>query len=334
MKDIEQLLQQSKSPKPRRELSGAFTQRVMQRIAAPPEKGKREWWRRYLPVPALRRFPKPAAIGLLSLMLLAVGGSSYALVTYYWPDTSATLKTEIMLPSGNRIVAVDTDNCLGVQSLDGTAKPDGKSVKYYEVRHDSKYTNEEIVAMVQANCEENVSSNAVSAIIKERFGPMKKGSQNPMIMSGAGFVIKAIDDHRLTLGRDPHWFADDDKTIFMPDTTYTHIASDVDVHDRNQPITLRDLRPGDSVTVVVRDLHMLGSETDPNDHNHWDDPDLIVIEAILRVPTPSASTSLFYELIGVDIVRAEPCDSSPTGFCRAYEFIKDDLTKGVRTEAN
>jgi hypothetical protein len=318
-KTVEQLLR-AEVARPNRKLRPDFTQRVLKEIERP--RKKRVWWDRYLQVPHVH-LPKPIAALPLVVIILAVGSSTYAVVTN-WPDTSAKLQKTVALPSGNRIVAVDTDNCLGFQSLDGTAKPDGKSTLYYEVRKESTLTNEQVVGMVQANCEENVSNNAFNGIYRERFGGQFKKGEGPNIMSGSGFVIQAIDAHSVTLGADPKWFADPGQSALQSGVRYTHLASNVAVYDRSKTISFKDLRVGDSVKVAVRDTRKLGSEVDPKDPNHWDEPDQIVFEIIMRVPKAPMPMSEFYAAIGSEFVRVAPCKESPSGFCRAYEFVNPD----------
>lgn len=319
---VEQLLKAT-AVRPNRELRSDFTRAVLKEIERP--RKKRAWWARYIQLPRIR-LPKPIAALLLVAIVLAVGSSTYAVVSN-WPETSAKLQKATLLPSGNRIIAVDTDNCLGFQDLDGTAKPDGKGTTYYEVRKDSQLTNEQVVAMIQANCEENVSNNAFNGIYRAHFATEFKNKEKgtgPNIMSGAGFVIRAIDDHSITLAPDPKWFANTADSALQGSVTYTHFAPKLAVYDRAKAIGLHDLRVGDSVKVAVRDTRALGSETDPKDPNHWDEPDQIVFEIIMRTPSPTLPPTMYYQGIGSEFVRVEPCKESPSGFCRAYEFVNPD----------
>lgn len=335
MKNVKEMLEKSRGPRPGRPLKADFTQQVMQTVAKLPE--HRPWWARYLRLRSIGAMSKPILALLILAVVVATGGSVYAVVSN-WPQPSAKLRKEMTLPSGDRIVTIDISNCASSEvQQSGDLKIDDKTTKYYEIRKDSELNNEQVVDMVQTICEETIAEHAVHTIITERYGDLSDGS--PVIMSKSGVMVKAITETSITLGYDPAWFdnaelaiAGDDKykVVASDDVTFTRFAPDLQVFDRAQAIAYSDLRVGDSLKVIYRDEHTLPSEADPGPL-HWDNFSKIVIEAVVRTK-PTSSPTQFYWLLSTDFVRVEPCEESPSGFCRAYDFIKDDFTTGLKLE--
>lgn len=335
MKNVKDLLVNSRGPRPSRPLNPDFTGRVTRAIAQPQK--QLQWWTRYLQIFSFKLVSKPLLALLVLASMAVTGGSVYAVVSN-WPQPLAKLRNETVLASGNRIVAVDINNCASDdQPSDGRIKVDGPSTTYYEIKKDSKLTNEQVVEMVQAICEETIVEHALNAIVRQRYGDLGK----PGIATKSGVIVKAVTDRTITFGYDPAWFADAEPA-WVPskgeffhfeapeDVTFSRLSPDLRVLDSSKVITLTDLRPGDSVKVLYRDEYSPGGEGG-SDWYPWSNPDKIVIEAVARTK-PGAPAMHFYRLLTSDFVRVEPCKESPTGFCRAYKFIKDDFTPGLKLE--
>lgn len=307
MKNIESMLKQ-KAPKPNRSLNVNFTENVMNTI----KKDKRPSRTSEL-LTAMRRrrvigIPMTAFAGLV-----LVGGTAAAIAL--WPTPKVTPTITKTLPNGNRIVGVNATDCQYFSSLDGTAnKPTNENI-YYEVRKDSKLTDEQIRSMVQGICEENVSNNAISAIIKQ----LGVSSETRGIQSTEAFVVNAIDDKNITVSMDPHY----NHALFTtkPNLTYTRFSNKLIVKDGNVKASYKDLKVGDTVKMVVQDMSGKSTETEEN-HNPLNHPENIVILAILKIPALTADPGSFYEDIGKNMVRLEPCNTDLSGFCRAYEFLR------------
>jgi hypothetical protein len=290
-KDIEKALE---NMKPKRSLSSDFTAETLAMVKSSVKK------RFFNPMPLLRRAPILVCI----VGVLLISGGAYA--AFHWPEITAKFGTKIDLPSGNSVIGVDTTNCNYFQVHNKPASAKGKV--YYEVKKDSSLSQDQIVDMVKGVCEEEQALSAVNNIV-----PSKVVGD-----SSAALDIKAISKSSITVQLNK--FYQDPKFTYNKELTYTKIASNLLVYDAYQPIKYSDLKVGNTVMLVAKDGHTLPSEGDPSNSNHWADPDLMTILAIVKVPSPSASPTTFYMHLGKDFVRTDPCITNPSGFCRAYGF--------------
>lgn len=309
--DIEKLLQRSAPRKPRRALSSGFTARVVSKLGAAPRRKKREWWQRYIHIPTLRLLPKPLMVALVAVTVLATGGVAYAAVSN-WTNITSVFRGETHLPNGNRIVAVDTQNCNYFDNPDPESA-DKQETVYYEIKSDSILSNEHIVDMIKGVCEQNRANDVISTVIQ----PFLRDGQ--IIMSGTTSRVQEIGGGKITLLLDSQL---DPSIHYIAPVTYT-LNDDVKVYDGAKLASLDSVKAEDSVILIVRDHRSIGSEVDHQDPNHWDDPELLTVLAIVEVPALSGSPDTFYRHLGTDFVRTEPCDSHPSGFCRAYDFVEN-----------
>jgi hypothetical protein len=248
-------------------------------------------------------FRKSPALATIATIVLLSGGVYAA---FHWPEITATFDGETNLPNGNRVIGVDTTNCNYFQVHN---KPvPSKGTVYYEIKRESSLTQEQIVEIVKGTCEADRANSAVNNIVPSKVLGMTGGVQD----------IKAISKDSITVQLNKYY--QDQKFTFNDQISYRKFAPNLLVYDGYQPIKYSDLKPGDNVILVAKDEHALASESDPTDGNRWDDPGLITILAIVKVPSPTASASAFYSHLGNDFVRTEPCNTDPSGFCRAYNF--------------
>lgn len=291
-KDIEKALEHMK---PKRSLSSNFTQSTIEMIQASPKHHPFNYF-----VSTIRKAPVIASV----VAILLVSGGAYA--AFHWPEITAQFGGETKLPSGNKVIGVDTTNCNYFQVRNNPVPSKGKV--YYEIKKDSNLTQEQVVNMVKGLCEENQALSAVNNIV-----PSKVVGD-----SSATLDIKAISKGSITVQLNKYY--QDPKITYNAPVTYLKFVPNLLIYDGFMPIKYSDLQVGDTVMLVVKDEHSRPSEGDPTNWNHWADPDLMTILAIVKVPTPSASSTTFYLHLGKDFVRTEPCSKDPSGFCRAYEF--------------
>jgi hypothetical protein len=297
MKDIDQLLRQ-KPQKPSRELSGNFTNKTISEVKSSAAPGG--------PLANVRdRILRHAWLSLAGFLLL--GGTAAAAVAL-WPTPQVTPLISKQLPSGNHIVGYNAANCDYFSDLDGHNTPPSSDNVYYELRQGANISDQQLKDSLQAVCEENLANNAISRL--ENQLP-KKGN------STMTYHIDSISQQKLTLSLDPHY----DKThidIVSP-MTYSRFSSDLFVYSENSKISFADLKPGDAIKLIYNDTTGQ-AQTPQNNYIDLNHPENIVISAILRVPPLTADPNAFYTHLGTDFVRVESCQSSPTGFCRAYDF--------------
>lgn len=252
---------------------------------------------------------KPAVtFAALAITVLLASSTAYAIT--HWDTITSIFRSETRLPSGNRIVAIDTENC----QYFGKPNPEKSNQKshYYEIAKNSSLTNDEIVMMIKGLCEEDRNNGVANTIIQQFL------KDNRNIMSSQTSLLKDIGNTKLTLVPDPQY---DLTTRRGGEVTYT-FTNQTKVFDGTNPARLSDIKSGDTVVLIVHDQRTVGSEGDANDPNHWDDPQFLTVLAIIRVPALSGSPDMFYKHLGKEFVRTEPCTTDPSGFCRAYDFDK------------
>lgn len=302
MKDIDTIL--SKHPlKPKRPLRADFAQAVAQELQNRP---KRFPWARFFRLSPPQLVSRAGLASLVGLVLMTGSVAAFAL----WPRPHVTTNMREELPSGNHIVGYDTQNCV-YRALDGSpVKPDRRTV-YYEVRQGSSLTDQQLQDSLRAVCEEDISNNAISAIVK------RLPANLPGVQSTMTYTITNVAADSITVSPDTQY--DTLQYTVKPSMTYTNFAKDLLVYNQDTEAAYGDLHAGDSIKMVVQDTSGKTSETAEN-YNALNHPEHITILAIVKVPALTADPNIFYKALGTDLVRVDPCDSSPTGFCRAYEF--------------
>ncbi|MDB5161383.1 MAG: hypothetical protein JWO96_763 [Candidatus Saccharibacteria bacterium] len=303
MNNLEELLSRH-TPKPKRPLPNNFTETVISELKNSP---KKNWLQNVIENLHIRRISKVGITFFAGVVL--VGGTAVAIAL--WPKPTVTPTIVKSLPSGNHIVGVDAENCQYFKDLDGTATKPTSDKLYYEVRQGSQFTDQQIIDTVQGVCEENISNNAISAIVKQLPKDM------PPTQSTNAYIINAITKNSITVTMDSHYNAALYTT--QPNLTYTHFSDHLLAYNENSKVSYGDFKAGDTIKMIVQDTSGKSPETQES-YNPLNHPETITILAILKIPALTADPSTFYTAIGKDIVRVEPCATSPSGFCRAYEF--------------
>lgn len=309
MKDIDTVLSKH-PPKPKRPLSTDFTQVVAAHVVSE----KPNLLQKLRSVLPGRLFTKAGAASLAAVVLLS--GTVAAITLWPQPEVTPTIKQQ--LPNGNRIVGYDARDCNYFTSLDGSELKPTSEKLYYEIRQDSSLTDDQLRDSLRALCEENISGNAVSAIVKTLPQDL------PGMFSTSAHTIDAITEDSITLSPDENYKdvrAAPWVLVAQPSTTYAHFADDLRVYNQGSKAAFSDLKAGDSVKLIMQDTSGRSTET-ANGYNPLNSPETITVLAIVKVPPLSGDPHAFYQAAGSDLVRLEPCDSSPTGFCRAYEFAR------------
>lgn len=239
---------------------------------------------------------------------LLLGGTAAALTL--WPTPSVTQTTIKDLPSGNHIVSYDTKNCNYFGKLDGIQPKTSDEKVYYEVREGSKMTDSQLQASLQGVCEENISNNAISAV--EKSLPINKRGD-----STAAYTITAISSNSITISLDPHYNAAN--YVTKPNQTYTRFDSGLVVYNESAKGSFANLKAGDTIKMITKNTSGKGDSQGYEPSNHPEDQ---IVEAIVKIPALTADPTAFDTGVAREFVRADPCTTSPTGFCRAYDFAK------------
>ncbi len=295
MKKIDKMLADYSGPKPARQLSSNFTQKIISEIERRPRPQSR--WAMFKEMIPMKTLPKPTATAIAAFAVIALSGTAYAL--YAWLPANVHLGDAKTLPNGNRVLALSAENC----NYFGSKPQGGQEAIYYEVKKDSTLSNQQAIAMMQGICEDNQVDAVVSSIIKSL-----DDVDNPL--RGIGYIVQSVDDKSIVVTQ---------PSSGQEATTYA-IGKAVKVYDRQNSSTLNTIAVGDTVALIAEDHHALPAERDLQVSDHMSNPEQIVLRAIVKTPKYTGDSSTFYKHLGKDFVRTDPCGDG--NFCRAYEFDK------------
>jgi len=299
MKDVNNLLNESKATNPQRELHANFTNNVLKGITSKPAAAP--WWTSCRKGIRYMKFIQKPSMALASIAaVMAIGGTAYATVN--WSSISAMFAGEQPLASGSRIVKIETDGCAYVDNLDAKGN---ENAAYYEIKKDSPLTNAQAVSMIQGICEEEAVNAKVGSLIKQ--GQIKNS------LSSVITTIESLNEHTITVSYDKHY----DTSLFNSDKpkTYTNLASDIKVYDGDIMIPFSSLKTGDSVVLFTTDMRGISTE----DPDYVEDIASEKVVAVLKTPALTGTPHDFYKNVGKEFVRVQPTQG---GFTRLYEFDK------------
>ena len=290
MNDIEKILQSVEKAPPKRRIRTSFTDDVLNDINNIHKERKSTIFMKIL--------QKPLIATLSIIFVLASGATTFAAIAN-WPSVVSIFVGEQPLESGARIVKIETEGC---KPVDGSNSKVSKRVSYYEIKRDSALTNEQAVAMMQGICEEERVQSRVGEFVQQAGGA---------VHSTSIYTVEAIGADNLTVVADKK-YEGSRKDVRK---TYTNIASDVRVNDGAKDLRYDELKPGDSVVLVIVDERGISTEM----QGYTEDMAKMQVKAILKVPALTGNPDLFYKYLGKDFVRVEPSKDGRT-FDRIYEF--------------
>jgi hypothetical protein len=308
MKDIEELLKQSGSAKPRRGLRANFTSDITNYLAEHPRPKR---FARLQEIPIMKWFTKPAIAVSALVFLVIAGGATYAAVGG-WPNIVSLFGGQQVLSNGDRIVKVDTKNCDYLSAFTVTGK-NVAGTQYYRVKAGSKLTNEQVVEFVLGNCFIQEQSKMIQSEIQKELdkNPSNKGR------TVGGYIdntVTAITDSSITLEA-VGWNGGDinQKTTLK----FNHIDPNVLVYEGPNRLSWKDIKVGDHVAYSYRASGdaLTHSETMGLDQIK---PDEQVIVTIFK-NTPELSASMDYQKYNrTEFEEVVPCSTHADGYCN-YE---------------
>lgn len=296
---------------PKRALTGIFTETVAARIKDN-DTSLHSHAKRYRLLGNLssKYFSKVGAS--LALMLVLTTATTAALTMLNKPTTTKTLTKT--LPSGNHILGVDARNCDYFSTKNGSPISPETDHIYYEVRQGTTLTDDQIKQGIQGLCEQNIAYSVANAANNEyHFGGDKVSDSTIM-------TVEAVDANSITLRQDSHYSLE---TKTAPGAiTYTHLAPNLVVRDGYNASKLGDIHAGDSVILWAHDDKMSEQDFANGQWKPWSNPNTITVLSIIKTLPLTADPGIAYKAFATDIVRLNPCTTSPTGFCRAYDFVQ------------
>jgi|JI6StandDraft_1071083.scaffolds.fasta_scaffold03134_5 hypothetical protein len=320
MKNIEDLLLENRGPLPTRELSHNFTATIVGELRTHPHH-----------LTGFQRFKenlhmklhKPATVFAALGIMLAFGGTAYATDGFTQAPAflNVVFSTKQRLPSGDRIVAVDTKGCKNVRwDPDISALREGNMTYYYRVSKGSTLTNQQVAQMVQGQCELDNSQNAVTQDELVKLNPANK---NTVVGSSAYDVITAISASSLSIHSKMPLGNNQVKEY---ERKYNHIDPTVIVYDSGSRarIAWSELKVGDHVTLSYRAAGnaLKNSEVGSFGELNTDETTIVLVYRLTGNVEAIAEMSRYY---GKEIMRAKPCDNDVNSWCN-YD---DSRTKDV-----
>lgn len=313
MKDIEQLLAASDSPKPRRALRADFTRQITNHIADHPKQKMihpKELFMKLLTKPALT---VAALVGTI-----VIGGSAYAAVNN-WPAISAFFAGETDTPNG-RIVKIDTENCIFPNAFNITSDDKNQGAYYYKVKNDSKLTNEQVVEIVKGNCVTAAQIEFDRNVIQQELNsnPLNK---DRLISHYIDSVVTAISPTSITL---ESVFPEGNELKTFKET-FNHIDSAVIVFNGPHRLDLGQIKVGDHVSIMYRPIAE-GNDMTPyaNLGPGTINTDSVVVAAIFKLSPDMVAAANYQKYNGTEFEQVIPCDhGGHDGFCTVAEYYQN-----------
>jgi hypothetical protein len=315
MIDIEKLLAQSGSAKPRRPLRTGFTNQVTDYVAGHPRPKGLARLKELLTMKL--HITKPIAAGAACAFILLAGGTSFA-AAGGWPRIQALFGEQTDLPGGGRIVRVDTENCTFTDAL-SIVSGNNQKTYYYKVKKDSKLTNEQVVQIVRGNCETAKQITFDTSVVQTAL------ARNPL---NKDTVVGGYIDSKITAVSGSHISLESVVPYGNPNgielktirQTFTHIDPQVLVYDSPHTITMSDLKVGDRVSIKYRASGeaLMHSETQPLDQVNNDEQ---VVVAIIKNSHDMSAAIDFQKYNGHEFEQVIPCDHDD--FCTVVEYYQN-----------
>ena len=316
MKDIdtiEKALESQAAPKPRRALNPNFTETVISELRQNPKPKRRPWWQHYVP------FHKPAVALAACAAVIILSGTAYATTDGFTKLPSflnIRQANEQVLPSGEKIISVDTQGCHIVQWDETARKLTATDRTFlYRLKPSATITPDQVTQMVQGKCEfEAQTSTSTRQSALATYLAAHPADKDTLVGGYASEIITAITPTTLST----HGESQYNGSIKKYDLTFTHIAPDVTVASAGSgTATWSDLRVGDSIAYVYRATGnaLTHSETTPP----WD---INTNEAtIMYVERNSENVRAYFDFTnhnGIDFEEVVPCEKGAGGYCAKY----------------
>ena len=314
MTDVEKLFAASGGPKPRRPLRADFTHNVTDYVSEHPRK---RGLARIMEIKYMRFFTKPVfAAAAITVALVASGASAFAAVGG-WPGISAMFGGQQDLPNGDRIVRVDTDNCLDPHAFNMPElerRQDKHNTVYYKLKAESKLTNEQVVQMVRGNCFVQEQAAYDQKVLLEALekNPLNK---NAVVGGYIDSEVTAISDKSISL-KSIIPYGIELKTV---EQTFNNIDPDVFVYQSPNRLSLSDIKVGDHVSIKYRTTGdaLAHSETIMPDKIATDEQTIV---AIFKNSADATAAVDYQKYNGAEFEQVAPCDREG-GYCTYAQLL-------------
>lgn len=313
MNEVEEFLKQSSGTQPQRPLRATFTKDIVDYLQARPKRAG--WLSRFKESITMKFLTKPAvAVAALAVTIIATGGVAYAAIVG-WPQVSALFGGQQLLPGGDRLVKVNTENCTYINAFNiGSGQL--QDTLYYRVKANSKLSNEQVVQMVKGNCyveeQARFDGQVVSATLDRN--PLNK---DRVVAGYIDSLVTAVSSSSISL------------ESVMPTggqlknikQTFNNIAPDVLVYASPKQISLSDIKVGDHVSIKYRASGdaLNHSETMPLDQLNTNEQ---VLVAIIKNSADMTAAVNYQKYNGQEFEQVVPCKSQPSGYCNLEQYLK------------
>lgn len=259
--------------------------------------------------------------GFMAITLL--GGTSYALLGG-WPGVSTLFGGQTELANGDRIVKVSATNCVS-EYMDPASKQTSDTADYYyEIKKQSKLTNDQIKQIVQGNCERSKQTQHEQTVGTEAI--KSNPANNDRLIFGwyVDSLVKSFDSNGLVI--------ESTIPVGMDNTTgihnqtivqrWPHVDPASAVFYGEERISLSDIKAGDHIGIKYRvndpTIKTMSDHLDPNM-----DTSIFTVMYITK-NLPNVSAAVEAEKYNYDgFSRVYLCDKHPNGFCTMREYYEE-----------
>ena len=295
-------LRSAGNARPRRQLRTDFTQTVTDHISAHP----RPRWRLSPKELLMKLLDKPAMAVAGIVVALALSGTAYAAVVN-WPNISAMFGGEQQMPNG-RIVKVETTNCHTTNAFTILKPQDQRGgPRYFLIKKESKFTNEQVTQMVLGNCEQDAQAD----VLQQKLKHVGNGVVGGYIDS----TITAISPSSITLEADIPIGME----LKRVTKTFNSIDPAVQIYYKADALRLSDLKVGDHVGYAYRATGEALAHSETLSPEHLNTNEATIVMLIKNTPNATAAIE-FQKYNGSEFEEVGACDKNPTGFCTISEY--------------
>lgn len=303
MKNIDELLEQTSAPEPRRDLRPNFAASIVADLKAQPTASRKE------PL-FMRIVHKPALLVLALALTFVLGGTAYAGTDGFTKPFdfknifgySVTTQDD-----GSRVVRIATSDCDSASFVDGNDELSLDAELYLRTKPESTISLDNVLQYAQGYCE-NISNriamqNIVATIVREQ--------KLETAMTTLIGKIVSIDANSLEVVYDVYASVDD-PTVFEQESVTANFGNDTIVTRVYKPSRPSELMVGDTIHAYAKS-NLVGEGQ---------------IDYELRyINVQSDAESLFLSLqsdLATELERVISCSENQSRFCSWEHEVKKD----------
>jgi len=252
------------------------------------------------------------AVGFALFALVAgIGGTTYAMTNGGWSSIKALFGGKQKIAHA-RIVAVNVEHCDSVTAFNITKNRTGNETRYFKIADNSTITNDDVIAMVKADCYASYDADLNTPITNQINNlPVNK---DKLVGGYLDNEITAIGENSITVKLQANEAFG--KNVHQTFTDIDLASLTVIAHGKTMPFS--ELKVGDHVAVSYRasaDLRAHSETTAPED--------IDASQQQLAILTVLPYTHAFFDYqknYGKTFEQVAPCNKTAIGYCTLDQY--------------